>query len=192
MKPPTTDALRYAATVLSRECTTLERSIAIQASASEQLRTHEVEAKLAQLLADVRSVRNWILGVQMPIAQRREARERIRKGAGAGFVASVLPDRKPCTECGELMAYDHTVCFFCATGTRPAAECSDCGATLAQVVGPDVHGAVCPVCNPDSSLLEDADHDLDCRCSECGAQPLSPKDLKALKAAVAPLLPRQK
>jgi hypothetical protein len=181
MKPPTTDALRYAATVLGRDVTQIERLLereSIPGAARDEL---------GKLLAHVRSVRTWILGVQMPIAQRRDARERIRKGAGAGVVASVLHDRKPCTECGELMAFDHTVCFYCATGTRPAAQCSDCGATLAHVIGPNVKGTVCPVCDPDSSLLEDSDHDIACRCSECGAAPILPADLKLLQMACAPL-----
>jgi len=179
MKPPTLEALRYAAVVLGRDCTQLERVV------DHTLRDHGTPEPAyldagRSLLAHVRSVRAWILGVQMPIAQRREEKQRYHTAQ----VLATRPGRKACTECGELMAYDHSVCIYCATGTRPAAQCGDCGSTLAQVVGPNVQGAVCPVCDPHSSLLDDF--------SECAAEPLSPKDLKALKAAVAPLLPRKK
>lgn len=183
MKPPTEDALRYAATVLGRDVTQLERLV-------ERELPGPPRDQLAKMLAHVRSVRTWILGVQMPIAQRRERRERAKAGNPITTSPGPMFVRQPCTECGELMAHDHTVCFFCATGTRPAAQCSDCGATLAHVIGPNVKGTVCPECNPDSSMFDD--HDIDCRCSECASEPLSRKDLKALKAAVAPLLPRQK
>jgi len=69
MKPPTEDALRYAATVLGRDVTQLERLLDAANSP-----TGEGREQLAQLLSHVRTVRTWILGVQIPIAQRREAR----------------------------------------------------------------------------------------------------------------------
>lgn len=108
MRPPTEDALRYAATVLGRDVTQLERLV-------ERELAGPPRDQLAKMLAHVRSVRTWILGVQMPIAQRRERR---------------------------------------------------------------------------SSMFDD--HDIDCRCSECAAEPLSPRDLELLKTSVVGLIPRQK
>lgn len=76
MKPPTEDALRYAATVLGREVTQLERLIenvpAGTGGPGSFDRATREQCEL--LLSHVRSVRTWILGVRMPIAQRREAR----------------------------------------------------------------------------------------------------------------------
>jgi hypothetical protein len=69
MKPPTNEALRYAATVLGREVTQLERLLDHAASTPEA----QARLQLHELLTQVREVRTWILGVQMPIAQRREA-----------------------------------------------------------------------------------------------------------------------
>jgi hypothetical protein len=184
MKPPTTDALRYAATVLGRECATLERLLDAADSP-----TGPAREQLRQLLAQVRGVRTWILGSQMPIATRREEKDRYHRQQ----VLATRPEslRKACTECGELLAFDHSVCFYCATGTRPATKCADCGAVLLNVIGPNVRGTVCPQCNPDSTLLEDEDdtHEPDCRCSECGDAPIRPEDLQLLRTSVMGLIP---
>lgn len=208
MKPPTTEALRYAATVLGRELTQLERmQKGIGPAAQEQL---------DMMLAQVRSVRTWILGVQMPNAQRREAKLfRLARSGPFTDIGSCTceargmlhpgtrhardcplrtePERTPCTECGELLAFDHSVCFYCATGTRPATNCTDCGATLMHVVGPNVNGVVCPHCTPDSSLLDDEDdsHEPDCRCSECADHPLTAEESKMLATSVVGLVKAQ-
>lgn len=206
MKPPTTEALRYAATVLGRECTALERSIEIQASASPQLRTHETEAKLGQLLAQVRSVRTWILGVEMPRAERRaplseriDARKRvlarIRKAAASplGIVAEHVKDA-PRYACSESWDCRCPECMEANAGNPRELEdvpgtCNDCGATLAHVVGPNVRGLVCPECNRDSTLFDDSDHEIDCRCSECGDAPIRPEDLNLLGMSAVGLIP---
>lgn len=149
MKPPTEDALRYAATVLGRDVTQLERLLDAANSP-----TGEGREQLSKLLAHVRSVRTWILGMQIPRAQTREAKQ--PRGP-------VLGERKPCTECGELMAYDHSVCFYCATGTRPNNE-------------------RCETWIRDSG--DETPHGPDCRCTECGAAPIMPSDLKFLRTGM--------
>lgn len=164
MKPPTNEALRYAATVLGREVTQLERLLDHAADTPEA----QARLQLHELLVHVRSVRTWILGVQMPIAQRREAR---------AAPASIIPTRKPCTECGELMAYDHTVCFYCATGTQRAAML----ATTMERCETWIHDSA-----------DEQPHGRECRCPECAAAPIQPADLKLLKTSVIGLINRPK
>jgi hypothetical protein len=205
MKPPTTEALRYAATVLGRECTQLEHMIenVPKGSGGPGAFDRATREQCEQLLSYVRTVRTWILGVQMPIAERIDARKRvlarIRKAAASplGIVSALAPEVavKTCSDCGrtlsacELEAYDRPVCFYCFTGTGPT-NCDECGAVLLNVVGPNVRGVVCPECNHDSALLEDEDdtHDPDCRCSECADQPLTATAGEALDRAIGKLV----
>jgi hypothetical protein len=221
MKPPTTEALRYAATVLGRELTQLEK---LQASIDGPA----ARGQLDELLAQVRSVRTWILGVQMPIAQCRaplseriDARKRmlarIKKAAASplGIVAAHVKDvpRYACSEswdcrCPECMTANagnprerEDLKFYCspicigkdeqhARSSCFPDTCDECGAALAHVVGPNVNGVVCPHCHPDSALLDDdPDHEIDCRCPECGEAPIQPEDLKLLRTAVVGLIP---
>jgi hypothetical protein len=184
MKPPTTDALRCAASLLGAECTKLERTL-------EESPIGGAREQLRQRLAYVRTVRTWILGVQIPIAARREDKARYHEQQ----VLATRPEsmRKACTECGELLAFDHSVCFYCTTGTRPATNCNDCGAVLLNVIGPNVRGTVCPQCSPDSPLLEEEDdtHEPECRCSECADRPLTPEESKLLRTSVVGLADAQ-
>jgi hypothetical protein len=168
MKPPTTEALRYAATVLGRELTQLEK---LQAAMDGPA----ARAQIDELLAQVRSVRTWILGVEMPRAERRaplseriDARKRVlarvRKAAASplGIVSALVHELEVC-KCGHT-TIDHrdnnySSCQVkgcdCAGFTYPRKPCPDCGEPLM----PD-H----TVCFSPSCLAREL-----ANCGECGS-----------------------
>jgi hypothetical protein len=175
VKPPTSDALRYAATVLGRECTALERLLDAAGSP-----TGAAREQLSQLLAHVRSVRTWILGVEMPRAERRaplseriDARKRVlaraRKAATSplGVVSAIAHKLEVC-KCGHTTIdhrdNDHSSCQVngcdCAGFTYPLKTCADCGRTLSACELLAYDRAVCFYCHTGTSPTE---------CEECGS-----------------------
>ena len=118
MKPPSAKALRRAAESLAGAIAAREMNVT-SGIARDPIDSEELE--------ELRSVRAWILGHQIPIAERRERAARSREADRQARIDT----RKPCPECGELLALDHAVCFYCATGYKPPPASPEALAKLA-------------------------------------------------------------
>lgn len=162
MKPPSKDAIYCAAGVIAEQIGFMG----------------EGDPDLPKL----RSVRAWLLGSQLPIAERRERAARSREAdRQTRLVRAVAEPTAFCPDCGELLMLDHSVCFSetCIASRAKAERCDQCGNTLAHVAGPGIApgSMLCPECDREhlDELLEPDDHGSECRCEQCAAKPILPR-----------------
>jgi hypothetical protein len=109
MRPPSKEAILRAARVLEGAISVIEET-----------------PNLSEELAQLRSVRAWLLGSQLPIAERRERAARSRE-ADRQAKLKVLGPR--CAECNAVLV--HELCPYCQRES------------LAKLLEPDDHGSEC-------------------------------------------------